>query len=97
MRSGIPLPESADPELLSIRFDCYGTIPVGTVDVRPNLFEPFKDIRMGNVKDVVCATTDNSHLRPHFFKKRNGAGTKTAVVRNKEHIAVKTVGGFDYA
>ena len=94
---GIPLPESLDPEVLSIRFDRYGTIAVGTVELRPNPFEPSKDIRMGIVKDVVDATTDNSHLGSHFFEKRQGAGTKAAVVGNKENIAVKTGSGFDYA
>jgi len=97
MRSGIPPPERADPELLSIGFECHGTIPVGAIDVRPNPFEPFKDILMGNVKDVVCSATDNGHLRSHFFKKGGGTGTKTAVVRHKEHIAVKTAGGFGQA
>ena len=94
--SGIPLSESMDAELLSVRFDRYGAIPVGTVDVGLKLFKPPKDIRVGIAKNVVGAATDNRHLRPHFFKKWNGAGTKAAMVRDKEHIAIKTIGGFDY-
>ncbi len=73
MQSGIPLSESADTEFISIRFDRYGTIPVGTVDAGLKLSKPSKDIGVGIAKNVVCATTDNSHLWPHFFKKRNGA------------------------
>ncbi len=91
------MPERADPKPLSVGFDCYRTILVGTIDMRPHLFEPFKDIPMRNAKEVVCTAADNSHLGHNFFQKRKCAGARTAVVRNKEHIALKVSGGFDYA
>ena len=64
-------------------------IPVGPVDTGPQAFKPLECLRMRKTKDIVEAATDDSHLWSDLFEKRNGAGTRTAMVRYKEHIALK--------
>jgi hypothetical protein len=46
---------------------------------------------MGKAKDVIKTATDNSRLWFDLFKKRSTAGSRTTVVRYKEHIALKIV------
>ena len=83
--------EKTAPEVIAICMDRYGAVPVGPIDRSAQAFQSLYRLRMGKAKDIIKTTTDNG--RPWFdhFKKRSAAGSRTTVMRYKEHIALKIV------
>jgi hypothetical protein len=80
--------ENTAPEVIAICLDRYGAVPVGPVDSSTRVFQSFYRLRMGKTKDIIKTATDYGRMWLDLFKKRSAAGSRTTVVRYKEHIAL---------